>query len=444
MKSRRASRASGMKSDSGRSSSAAGGGSSSSSINNQAGYFEPRQQHNFDQSAYRSSAAAAAAAPPYFGNYDTLYDSGADSFYTDDESVDDRPEREYLYGKPTYHGEYKPTRYYYARAPSYSYYGDHMESMSTNPLDDLHEEMLQEDHNRQRNWPSNKDAAAAEWLQNANGQPSSLTGNFMKNLMLYNNGMNTQPGDMDAAAADAVAAAAAAGELPTYDDEEIENPYASELTNQNEPFDYFDPLKFQHVNQFNHFGSPSTNKQIYYNQENRKENDEDNDNVGIDGDDDDDVDNDRQRFLVKNKEKNQRKPATHHDNANEDKDEKDLESLRKNHNKNSSNRKNGGRGRAANRNAAKVDNDKHHSDKNKNGNDNYNGGYDTGFDYEDDQWINWNRKRSLSHESMRPLKALEQRLTEALKFQAEALTVTTTPPPPKPSPSVSASTSTAR
>lgn len=419
MRNRRASRVSSMKADNGR---------SSSSISNQAGYTEPRQQHDFDQLAYRPQAAA-----PYYGNYDTLYDSGADSFYADDGNVDDRPEREYLYGKPTYHGEYKPTRYYYARAPSYSYaYGDRMESNS-NPLDDLHEEMLQEDHNRQRI----KDAPP-QWLQNA-GQPSSLTGNFMKNLMLHNNGMDnmdTQSMDMNAAAAAAEDAIAAA-ELPAYDDEDIENP-------NSEPYDYFDPLKFQHVNQYNHYGSPSTNKQIYY-QDNRNPNA-----------DDDDEEEEQQRFSVENKNKNknknrnqkqnqnQRKPATHKNNSKEDKDEKDLESLRKSHNKNSSNRKNGGgRGSAKHRNnhADMNMNDEQsgsRSDKNTHDADNYNGGYDTGFDYDEDAWINWNRKRSLPNESLRPLKALEQKLTDALKFQAETMRLAApTPPPPSTQPSSS-------
>lgn len=415
MRNRRASRAKGEN------------GRSSSSISSQAGYTEPRQQHDFDQSVYRSQAAAA----PYYGNYDTLYDTGADNFYADEENVDDLPEREYLYGKPTYHGEYKPTRYYYARAPSYSYpYGDRVESNS-NPLDDLHEEMLQEDHNRQR-----VKSDAPQWLQNA-GQPSSLTGNFMKNLMLHNNGMNmdTQSMDMNAAAAAAEDAIAAA-ELPAYDDEDIENP-------NSEPYDYFDPLKFQHVNQFNHYGSPSTNKQIYY-QDNRNQNDD------LDGEEQEE----EQRVAVKNKNKNknrnknknQRRPAAHNDNSKEDKDEKDLESLRKSHNKNSSNRKNGGgRGSATHRNnhAEMKMNDEQagRSDKNAHDVDNYNGGYDTGFDYDEDAWINWNRKRSLPNVSLRPLKALEQKLTDALKVQAEAMRLATPTPPPSSSPSPTPSTS---
>lgn len=46
------------------------------------------------------------------------------------------------YGMPVYHGEYKPSPYLYAQAPTYQYYD---EKEPSNPLDDLHEEMLEED-----------------------------------------------------------------------------------------------------------------------------------------------------------------------------------------------------------------------------------------------------------------------------------------------------------
>lgn len=48
-----------------------------------------------------------------------------------------------LFGLPTYHGEYKPTPYYYAHGPSYNYPDDR--DTNSNPMDDLHEEMLQEE-----------------------------------------------------------------------------------------------------------------------------------------------------------------------------------------------------------------------------------------------------------------------------------------------------------
>lgn len=48
-----------------------------------------------------------------------------------------------MFGLPTYHGEYKPTPYYYAHGPSYIYSDDR--DANSNPMDDLHEEMLQEE-----------------------------------------------------------------------------------------------------------------------------------------------------------------------------------------------------------------------------------------------------------------------------------------------------------
>lgn len=66
-----------------------------------------------------------------------------------------------LFGVPTYRGDYQPKPYYFAQ-PSYSSSDDHIET--TNPLDYLHEEILQENE-RERS------------LNNAA---------FMQNLALYN------------------------------------------------------------------------------------------------------------------------------------------------------------------------------------------------------------------------------------------------------------------
>lgn len=346
--------------------------------------YAPASRQRYDSpSSFRSPSSSQYNIP------DTLYDSGADNYYVDDDSEDERPEREYLYGKPTYHGEYKPTRYYYARAPSYNYYNDHPES--TNPLDDLHEEMLQEDHIRQRNSPTGK----ANWFQNT-GQPKSLTSNFMKNLMLYNNGMNTedntQPIEMNNA----------------YEDEEVENPYFNDLSNQNtEPIDYFDPLKFQ-THQLNHYDSSSSNKPNYYNHENRKE--------------------DENHMANKNRKQYDYKDADSH----EDKEEKDLESLRKTH-KNSWNTQDSDDDDEDDVAAVKqLVNDASTADKSKHEdvyNGGYDNGYDTGFDYDEDEWINWNRKRSLPQKQLRPLKALEYELTKALHQQADTSKVSTTSMP---------------
>lgn len=92
------------------------------------------------------------------------------------------------YGMPTYHGEYKPTPYYYAHGPTYSYYDDHVES--PNPLDDLHEEMLQEDEReRQRNLlPVGQET----WYENTQRQDSMASANaaFLRNLIAYNKQLN--------------------------------------------------------------------------------------------------------------------------------------------------------------------------------------------------------------------------------------------------------------
>lgn len=236
----------------------------------------------------------------------------------------------------------------------------------------MHEEMLQEEH-RQRNFPSGK----ANWFQNT-GQPKSLTSNFMKNLMLYNNGFN---GDKQRADLNNV-----------YDNEEVESAYPVEPSNQNEPYDYYDPLKFQ-SQQFNQFNPSSANKQTYFNQENRKETD-----------------------YYKSNNKNVKANDYDEPDSHEDKEEMELESLRKNA-KNSWEK--------INNNEKHMQNDAEKSDKIK-PSDTHNVGYDSGFDYDDDEWINWDRKRSLpkkQNDNLRPLKVLEYQLTKALQEHGDASTM---------------------
>uniref|UniRef100_A0A182RTB8 Uncharacterized protein n=1 Tax=Anopheles funestus TaxID=62324 RepID=A0A182RTB8_ANOFN len=86
-------------------------------------------------------------------------------------------ERYTSYGLPTYRGEYKPTPYYYAHGPSYSYSDDHE---SSNPLDDLHEEMLQEDERERARdyYPVGQE----QWYESPSRQDSA----FLRNLILYN------------------------------------------------------------------------------------------------------------------------------------------------------------------------------------------------------------------------------------------------------------------
>lgn len=95
-----------------------------------------------------------------------------------------RHDRYPSYGLPTYRGEYKPTPYYYAHAPSYSYSDDRE---SNNPLDDLHEEMLQEDEReRAREYMP---VGTEQWYENLPPRhaPDST---FLRNLIMYNQQMN--------------------------------------------------------------------------------------------------------------------------------------------------------------------------------------------------------------------------------------------------------------
>ncbi|XP_052864214.1 uncharacterized protein LOC128270831 [Anopheles cruzii] len=86
-------------------------------------------------------------------------------------------ERYTSYGLPTYRGEYKPTPYYYSHGPSYSYSDEHE---SSNPLDDLHEEMLQEDERERARdyYPVGQE----QWYES----PSRPDSTFLRNLILYN------------------------------------------------------------------------------------------------------------------------------------------------------------------------------------------------------------------------------------------------------------------
>ncbi|EDS33873.1 conserved hypothetical protein [Culex quinquefasciatus] len=95
-----------------------------------------------------------------------------------------RHDRYPSFGLPTYRGEYKPTPYYYAHAPSYSYSDDRE---SNNPLDDLHEEMLQEDEReRAREYMP---VGTEQWYENLPPRhaPDST---FLRNLIMYNQQMN--------------------------------------------------------------------------------------------------------------------------------------------------------------------------------------------------------------------------------------------------------------
>lgn len=98
-----------------------------------------------------------------------------------------------LYGIPTYRGDYQPKPYYFAQ-PSYSSNDDHIET--TNPLDYLHEEILQENE-RER---SLNNAAFMQNLALYNKQVDSLHGRQQQLQQLqdlYNLKSTNDPEDYD-------------------------------------------------------------------------------------------------------------------------------------------------------------------------------------------------------------------------------------------------------
>ncbi|XP_055376609.1 probable serine/threonine-protein kinase DDB_G0280133 [Condylostylus longicornis] len=104
------------------------------------------------------------------------------------------PHHEYrTYGMPTYHGEYKPKPYYYAPAPRYSYFDDH--EITSNPFDDLHEEMLHEDERIQHRQILQDQPAyfgKENWYQTGPSRQDELTNNFLRNLIAYNRQLEQQ------------------------------------------------------------------------------------------------------------------------------------------------------------------------------------------------------------------------------------------------------------
>lgn len=127
----------------------------------------------FNTPYYDEPLPAQSAYPRYQGDSNYYYLPRRESQY---------------YGLPTYRGEYKPTQYYYAHSPSYSYYDDRSEQ--ANPLDDLHEEMLQED---QRERLRDYSIGQETWYENPAAKQDKLTNVFLKNLIAYNKQMSQEP-----------------------------------------------------------------------------------------------------------------------------------------------------------------------------------------------------------------------------------------------------------
>lgn len=82
------------------------------------------------------------------------------------------------YGLPTYQGEYMPQPYYYAKSPRYSYYED-PEEPTSNPLDDLQDEIRYEEQKDLEDWYDHK-------------QREAETNNFLRNLIAYNREINEE------------------------------------------------------------------------------------------------------------------------------------------------------------------------------------------------------------------------------------------------------------
>lgn len=121
----------------------------------------------------------------------STYDNG----YVTDNGYYYYPSHEYhAYGMPTYHGDYKPKSIYYAPRPKYSYYDDR--EITSNPLDDLQEEILQEDEQERQSellpYNGEEPDASETWYDEVpqdmpvNNEQDDLANNFLHNLMEYN------------------------------------------------------------------------------------------------------------------------------------------------------------------------------------------------------------------------------------------------------------------
>lgn len=147
-------------------------------------YTVPQQQQQYYDS--QPQYMPQYASSDYYDD-SGYYGAGSNSYYYVPPVVHRRHQRHERYpsfGLPTYRGEYKPTPYYYAHAPSYSFSDDRE---SNNPLDDLHEEMLQEDEReRAREFMP---VGTEQWYENLPPRqaPDST---FLRNLIMYNQQMN--------------------------------------------------------------------------------------------------------------------------------------------------------------------------------------------------------------------------------------------------------------
>lgn len=284
-----------------------------------------------------------------------------------------KPNMYTIYGMPTYRGEYKPSSYYYSQMPSFNYYEDRVEN--SNPLDDLHEEMIQEhERDRLRHFAMGQE----QWYEpvaSAVRRPPKVTNEFLQNLMAY----NKQMGGSD------VASLTHDPELDSFSQEfDQDEDYYGEDTmpsvGANDPQAPFDYRSYENFNQRYNAHLPHQQLQQLPQQKPRpiyrERVNEDHDDVGTDEGDDEDV--------------------------------RELKSL-------------------ANRGRGKV---KHHSEdsefsqgqrqfESNTGSSDWRkditGGESDPIEYDDSAWINWDRKRSVPQKQRENIKLLalnEQKVVE--------------------------------
>lgn len=152
----------------------------------------PSVPQYFDNSYKPQYLAIPSSQLPSSSAYPMQMPSSPNGFLDDSNYYYLPHPEQYRYGLPTYHGEYKPTPYYYAPGPSYSYSDDRLEI--ANPLDDLHEEIMHEDERDRVNKDIMSPIIGQEtWYQNPSRASDSLANTnaaFIRNLILYNNRLN--------------------------------------------------------------------------------------------------------------------------------------------------------------------------------------------------------------------------------------------------------------
>lgn len=124
---------------------------------------------------HRNNAPQFIAPQPLQMQYDPM-----DGYYADDPSnylyYAPHDPQYHSYGMPVYRGDYKPTPYLYAQGPTYQYYEDN--KGATNPLDDLHEEMLEEDERERAEKQHQKQQQMRQYYQQHNHhQPPQMLSN---------------------------------------------------------------------------------------------------------------------------------------------------------------------------------------------------------------------------------------------------------------------------